>query len=78
MERVNIYNSDIMTIWKKAQIIPGYSPDSWRRDINGNPMKFLEYGNRECEYGWEIRMIENRVSTDRDPHPHIQPLALVK
>lgn len=77
MEKVSIYNSDIITIWKKGQIIPGYSPDNWRRDINGNPMKFLEYGNRECKYGWEIRIIENSAqpSNGRN-YDKIQPLAL--
>ena len=40
-------------VWAKGTPIPGYAPDTWRRDEYGNVMKYSDFGNRESEYGWE-------------------------
>ena len=44
----------IEAVWRKGRSIPGYSPDEWRWDEGGRPIKRSEYGNRNSDYGWEI------------------------
>ena len=41
-------------VWGKGEEIPNYDPRIWRRDRYGNPIRFLDYGNRASTYGWEI------------------------
>lgn len=40
-------------IWSKATPINGWSPDEWRRDRNGNVIRWSEYG-KTTQYGWEV------------------------
>ena len=46
-EQLNLY------VWDKGTPIPGYDPNTWRRDAYGNIMKYSDFGNRKSEYGWE-------------------------
>jgi hypothetical protein len=40
-------------VWAKGSVIPGYSPDEWRRDTCGAAMRYGDHG-AEGKYGWEI------------------------
>jgi hypothetical protein len=39
--------------WEKADTIRGRNPDVWRRDEEGNIIRWGSYGTMG-EYGWEI------------------------
>ncbi len=39
--------------WDKASTIRGRDPDTWRRDEEGNVIRWGSYGTTG-EYGWEI------------------------
>jgi len=39
--------------WEKAVTIRGRNPDVWRRDEEGNTIRWGSYGTMG-EYGWEI------------------------
>ena len=39
--------------WEKADTIRGRNPDVWRRDEDGNTIRWGSYGTMG-EYGWEI------------------------
>ncbi|MEK9208781.1 MAG: HNH endonuclease signature motif containing protein [Patescibacteria group bacterium] len=43
----------ILAVWEKAKEIRGQDPDSWRRDMEGNKIRFASYGTRG-DFGWEI------------------------
>lgn len=46
-------NSLVYQVWLKATPIQGLSPNEWRRDRNGNVIRWSEYG-KLTQYGWEI------------------------
>jgi len=39
--------------WEKAKEIRGRNSDTWRRDEEGNMIRYGSYGT-QGEYGWEI------------------------
>ena len=39
--------------WQNASVIPGYDASVWRRDCDGTPIKWDEYG-KLTKHGWEI------------------------
>jgi len=63
--------SDIVTVWQKATIVNGYDPARVRKDICGAWIEFLEYGNRQSQYGWEIDHID---PDGGDYFTNLQPL----
>ena len=46
-------NNLVYLVWLKATPIQGLPPNEWRRDRNGNVIRWSEYG-RLTQYGWEI------------------------
>src|SRR5688572_12723909 len=49
------YDHDIVgRVWCYGQVIPGNDPELWRKDEFGAWIHRLEFGNRRCEFGWEI------------------------
>ena len=53
--------------WEKASEIRGRNPDVWRRDEEGNIMRWGSYGT-VGEYGWEIDH-RNPVANGGTDHP---------
>jgi hypothetical protein len=43
----------LLVIWQKAHPIPGLDPSVWRRDDQGNTIRYQDYGDRKSQYGWE-------------------------
>ncbi len=46
-------NKVIEDNWEKAAVVRGRNPDAWRRDEEGNIIRWGSYGT-VGEYGWEI------------------------
>jgi 5-methylcytosine-specific restriction endonuclease McrA len=40
-------------VWEKGREIRGKDPDMWRRDPEGNKIRWGSYGTKG-EYGWEV------------------------
>lgn len=40
-------------VWDKAQRIKGENPNEWRRDTQGNKIRYGSYG-QQGQHGWEI------------------------
>ena len=41
-------------LWCNLRKIEGVDPDEYRRDYYGHTIKWLDYGNRNSKFGWEI------------------------
>lgn len=63
-----------LAIWEKGQPAQGYSPDIWRYDICGTPMKYSEHGNIDSEHGWEINHIKPISKGGLSSLENLQPL----
>ena len=61
-------------VWAKGTPIPGYAPDTWRRDAYGTAMKYSDFGNRESEYGWERDHIVALALGGPDTADNMRPL----
>ena len=63
----------INDVWEKAKPIRGKNPDVWRRDAEGNKIRYGSYGT-QGEYGWELDH-KNPVSNGGTDNPrNLQPL----
>ncbi len=65
---------EIYHVWCKGRVEPGYSPDEWRRDVYGNPIKYSDYGKTESRYGWEIDHIIPQAKGGTNAIHNLQPL----
>ena len=73
-EKMAFNDSIVAAVWTKGTIIPGYSPNEWRRDANGHAIKRSDYGNRDSDYGWEIDHIMPVAQGGRDDLSNLRPL----
>ena len=48
-------------VWMEARPIQGWSSWEWRRDDEGNVIRFSAYGDRASEHGWEIDHVVPRA-----------------
>lgn len=51
---MNWSEKDIINVWRKATIVNGYDPAQWRKDRCGAWIGFIEFGDRDSKFGWEI------------------------
>ena len=61
-------------VWAKGKIIPDYSPDLWRWDACGKPIRYTDHGNTESKYGWEIDHMYPRAYGGKTTLDNLQPL----
>jgi len=64
-------------VWMKGAIISGRDPRYWRYDIYGNIIFFLDYGNRQSLFGWEIDHIFSKSHGGTNALANLQPLQWV-
>ena len=62
------------TIWDKARVIPDYDAGEWRRDRDGKAIKWVEFGNRQSDYGWEIHHVRAATLGGTDTLSNLTPL----
>lgn len=55
--------------WSRAQIVTGWDPNAIRKDPCGAWIKWVEYGNTDSEWGWEIDHI-HPVAHGGTDHPN--------
>ena len=60
----------IRKIWEKAKPTRGKNPDVWRKDEEGNVIRFGSYGAKG-KYGWEI---DHKKLKAKDGSGHLKNL----
>lgn len=61
----------LSTVWSKAQVVPGYDPNQFRKDVCGAWIAWDKHGKRESMLGWEIDHI---IPTSRNGNDDINNL----
>jgi len=64
---------EIQETWEKATAIRGKSTETWRRDKEGNKIRFASYGT-VGEFGWEIDHKKPQSKGGSDSPKNLQPL----
>jgi len=50
----NFARADVVAVWNKGQIVPGYDPNYVRKDACNAFIQFDKYGDTNSVYGWEV------------------------
>lgn len=60
-------------VWDKGKPIRGINSDTWRRDSEGNPIRYGSYGTTG-KFGWEIDHSKPASKGGGDSLRNLQPL----
>lgn len=60
-------------IFAKADTIRGKNPDVWRKDCNGDKIRFGSHGC-QSQFGWEIDHKNPKANGGSDKMVNLQPL----
>ena len=52
--KFNFTDEIILAVWRKGKTVAGYDPNKFRQDSAGAWMTYVDYGNINSKYGWEI------------------------
>lgn len=61
-------------VWNKGKSTRGKNPEVWRRDSEGNKIRYASYGT-EGKYAWEIDHINPKAKGGSDNLRNLQPLS---
>ena len=61
-------------VWNKGHKVPGLDPMVWRNDDFGNRIRFADYGDRTCRFGWEKDHITPKAVGGTDELNNLRPL----
>ena len=61
-------------IWEKGCVDPNFDPDEFRFDAYELLMKYSEYGNTDCIFGWEVDHIVPVSKGGRTELSNLRPL----
>lgn len=64
----------IQQVWAKGKIDANNDPAVFRKDACNAWIRFLEHGNRNSQYGWEIDHIRPVSQGGGDQLTNLQPL----
>lgn len=67
-------NREIVLVWQKATIVPGYNPAVIRKDRCGAWIKLADFGKRSSIYGWEVDHIIPTSRRGAHVLNNVQPL----
>lgn len=74
MSTIQYTNQEILLVWNKGKIVPGYNASQYRKDACGAWMALSHYGNRNSNYGWEIDHIIPLSKNGAHHINNVQPL----
>ncbi len=63
-------------VWRAAREIPGFDPDLWRLDANGESICRPDYGCEGFRFGWEIDHVRPVALGGDDAPENLQPLRI--
>ena len=63
-------------VWRTAREIPGFDPDLWRLDANGDAICRPDYRCAEFRFGWEIDHVRPVALGGDDDDANLQPLRI--
>lgn len=66
--------AEMRAVWNKAPIADGYNTAYVRKDVCGALIEWVQYGNRDSRYGWEIDHIQAVANGGGDELSNLQPL----
>lgn len=69
-----IDNEILDSIWKKATVVPGYSPSILRLDACGAWIMLSEYGNESSPFGWVVDHIFPIILGGDDQVDNLRPM----
>lgn len=71
---MNFSPEEIYSIWEKADIVFGISPDIYRKDECGAWIAFDEFGNNGSSLGWKVDYISPNLNEGKDEVSNFRPL----
>lgn len=70
----NFTREEIIAVWCKAQVVPGFDAAILRKDGCRAWIAFNEYGNTNSQHGWEVDHIIAVANGGADSLNNLQPL----
>jgi 5-methylcytosine-specific restriction endonuclease McrA len=67
-------DKEIILVWQKATIVPGYDAAVIRKDRCGAWIRLADFGNRNSLYGWEVDHIVPTSRNGDHTIDNVQPL----